>query len=134
METKNYMDTKNLIDNLYASDKEINEDIAQFIYATHTYIYHLIESKDHEGWEQRLESKRNDIMKILRVSQDLIYACMHDKRESVPYRIGDLITLCWRLLKVCNDDDKIYRIAAHLIAYYKTAPIMDELKEIDIYG
>lgn len=125
--------TENIIKDLYTSDDQINDDIARFVSATNNYVYHLVKSKGHKGWKQRLEKKRKDIMKILRVAQDLIYACMHDKRESIPYRIGDLLNLCWRMLKVCNEDDKIYMIATHLIVHYKKAPIIDDLQNIDIY-
>mgnify|MGYP001122166386 CR=1 FL=1 len=127
------MEDKKYLEKSYANDKEINEDILQFVYATNRYIYHLVESKDHEGWEQRLEHKRKDVMRLLRKAQDLLYACMHEGKESVPYRIGNLITLLWRMLKVSNEDDEIYKIATHLIIHYKDAPLMDELKDIDIY-
>ena len=55
------MEDKNYLEKSYANEEEINKEIQQFVYATNRYIYHLIESKDHEGWEQRLEPKRNDI-------------------------------------------------------------------------
>ena len=127
------MEDKNYLEKSYVNEEEINKEIQQFVYATNRYIYHLIESKDHEGWEQRLEPNLYDIMSLLRIAQDLLYACMNEGKETVPYRLWDLMNLLWRMLKVCNDDDKIYRIASHLIAYYKDAPLMDELKDIDIY-
>lgn len=113
-----------------ASDKEINEDIFKFICDTNRYLYHLKKSREYDGWEQRLERKRGNIMKLLRKAQDLIFACMHDGKESVPYRIADLMNFLWRMLGVSDENDEIAVIARYLIVNYKDAPLMDELKDI----
>ena len=114
----------------YADDKEINEDILKFVCDTNRYLYHLKKSRDYDGWEQRLERKRGNIMKLLRKAQDLIFACMHDGKESVPCRIADLMNFLWRMLGVSDEDDEIAVIARYLIVNYKDAPLMDELKDI----
>ena len=111
----------------FKTDEEINAAIQAFMYETGELVYYLKMSRERDGWEKRLEKKRKEVLQFYKKAQDFIYICMKDKRESVPYRIIDIINLLWLLRNIGVDYVEYSNMSCRLIVDYKKAPILENL-------
>ena len=114
----------------YKTDEEVNAAIQAFMYEIGELVYYLKMSRERDGWEKRLEKKRKEVLQLYKKAQDFLYICMKAQRESIPYRIIDIINLLWLLRNIGVDYDEYSNMSCRLIVDYKKAPILKNLINI----